>query len=389
MKNLKVFTDNIEGKALNQVHELMKQESFANEKVRIMPDVHAGAGCVIGFTSTMGERVIPNIVGVDIGCGMYTLNLGNIDIDFKFLDQIINVFVPSGGNVFDKEQKLGINLKELKMYKFMRNESRIKQSLGTLGGGNHFIEVDVDKEGNKYLVIHTGSRNLGLQVAKFYQDLAIKTLNSVSETQKKEVIERLLSQNRQSEIQDALKALTPPVKVPKELAYLEGENAKAYLHDMRMAQKFALDNRVAIAEAICGRMGWRVQHEFQTIHNYIGDDQIIRKGAISARFGEVVLIPISMRDGCILARGKGNADWNYSAPHGAGRIMSRTEAKEVLDLEQFKDDMKDVFTTSVGRSTIDESPRAYKQMDEILRNIEDTVDVMKILKPLYNFKASE
>jgi RNA-splicing ligase RtcB len=395
MSNVKIFTDNIEGSAVNQVYTLVEQEAFKDSKVRIMPDVHSGAGCVIGFTADLGDRVIPNVVGVDIGCGMLTVEFGKVDIDLEKLDGVIKKVVPHGFNIHNRSsiyssaKKMPFDVQDLKCYNELRNKDNIEVSLGTLGGGNHFIEVDKDDEDNKYLIIHTGSRNLGKQVADIYQNKAISLMNKYSKEDRDEVIRKLKSENRQSEIPDALKALTPEVKVPKDLSYLEGQNRLDYLHDMRLCQVFAYRNREMIAEKIMKEMNLTETGRFQTIHNYIGDDNIVRKGAISAYKDEIVLIPINMRDGCIIARGLGNEDWNFSAPHGAGRIMSRRSAKDNLDLDEFTDDMKDIYTTTANLSTLDESPRAYKPMDEILENIKDTVEVIKIIKPIYNFKAAE
>ena len=390
MKNLKIFTDNIEGQALNQIHNLLEQEAFSTAKVRIMPDVHAGAGCVVGFTANLGDRVIPNVVGVDIGCGMLTVELGNIEINLQKLDETIKRVIPSGFEVNKtKFIKMPFDIKTLKCYKQLKNTERIELSLGTLGGGNHFIEIDQDNDYNKYLIIHTGSRNLGKQVAEIYQDLAISKMGKVTQEDRDRVISTLKAEGRQKDIPEALKALTPTIKVPKELAYLEGQDREDYLHDMRLCQKFAEVNRTAIAAKILSNMGITEVRRFQTIHNYIGDDNIVRKGAISAYENEIVLIPVNMRDGCIIGVGLGNEDWNYSAPHGAGRIMSRGDAKRSLDLETFTNDMKYVYTSTANQSTIDESPRAYKTMEEILYNIAGTVKVLKIIKPIYNFKAAQ
>ena len=389
-KNLKIFTNNIEGKAVNQVYNLIEQEAFSDSKIRIMPDVHAGAGCVVGFTADLGNKVIPNVVGVDIGCGMLTVRLGQVDIDLEKLDETIKRVVPNGFSVNNKKIfKMPFDIKQLRCFKQLRNIERIELSLGTLGGGNHFIEIDEDDEGEKYLIIHTGSRNLGKQVADIYQNLAISRMTTITEEEKRVVIEQLKAQNRHTEIGDALKNLTPKVKIPKELAYLENQDREDYLHDMRLCQKFAYVNRTAIAARILSIMGLKEVSRFQTIHNYIGDDNIVRKGAISAYEGEVVLIPINMRDGCIIGVGLGNEDWNYSAPHGAGRIMSRGDAKRSLDLETFQEDMRGIYTSTANQSTLDESPRAYKPIEEILENIQDTVKILKIIKPIYNFKAAE
>ncbi len=397
MANLKIFTDNIEPEALNQIYTLIKQPAFADCKVRIMPDVHAGAGCVIGFTADLGDKVIPNIVGVDIGCGMLTVELGNIEINFDNLDAAIRKRVPSGRNVHDDRWVRFDELQQLRCFRELKDTKRLERSIGTLGGGNHFIEIDADAEGNKYLVIHSGSRNLGKQVAEYYQKLAVEIMQGKEElyTMQENLIAEYKASGRKNEIQKALKELhrkfnPNPLNIPKELCYLTGKYREDYLHDMGICQRFAVLNRDAIASAIIEEMGWHSLGAFETIHNYIEfGTNMVRKGAISAKEGEMLLIPINMRDGCIIGTGKGNEDWNCSAPHGAGRIMSRSKAKELVSLEEFEDSMKGIFTTSVNQSTVDESPMVYKPMDEILENIKDTVEVVKIVKPVYNFKASE
>lgn len=402
MSNLKIFTDNIEPEALNQVYTLIKQPAFAECKVRIMPDVHAGAGCVIGFTADLGEKVIPNIVGVDIGCGMLTVELGNIDLDLATVDQIIRAKVPSGRNVHEGRPFPFDRLKELRCYRELKDTKRLERSIGTLGGGNHFIEVDVDEDGTKYLIIHTGSRNLGKQVAEYYQNLAIEIMQGKDElyAKQEQLIAEYKAQGRRKEIQKAIKELhrkfnPNPLNIPKDLCYLTGKYREDYLHDMEICQHFASLNRYEIANAIVSDLFgadiayWKLPM-FETIHNYIEfGTNMVRKGAISAKAGEPLLIPINMRDGCILGKGKGNDDWNCSAPHGAGRIMSRSKAKEVVSLKEFEDSMQGIFTTSVGQSTIDEAPMVYKPMAEIVENIADTVEIVKIIKPIYNFKASE
>lgn len=402
MSNLKIFTDNIEPEALNQVYTLIKQPAFAECKVRIMPDVHAGAGCVIGFTADLGEKVIPNIVGVDIGCGMLTVELGNIDLDLATVDQIIRAKVPSGRNVHEGRPFPFDRLKELRCYRELKDTKRLERSIGTLGGGNHFIEVDVDEDGVKYLIIHTGSRNLGKQVAEYYQNLAVEIMQGKDElyAKQEQLIAEYKAQGRRKEIQKAIKELhrkfnPNPLNIPKDLCYLTGKYREDYLHDMEICQHFASLNRYEIANAIVSDLFgadiayWKLPM-FETIHNYIEfGTNMVRKGAISAKAGEPLLIPINMRDGCILGKGKGNDDWNCSAPHGAGRIMSRSKAKELVSLKEFEDSMQGIFTTSVGQSTIDEAPMVYKPMAEIVENIADTVEIVKIIKPIYNFKASE
>lgn len=427
MKDLKIFTDDVEQEAVNQINELLDQGAFKDSKIRIMPDVHAGKGCVIGFTGNLGDKVIPNIVGVDIGCGMLCVELGNIDLNLERLDKIIREYVPSGFEVHDERKYKFLELQDLKCYRELKDTKRLERSIGTLGGGNHFIEIDIDEDNNKYLVIHTGSRNLGKQVAEYYQELANQLCNyNIGEYKEKqqELIKKYKEQGRKQEIQSALMELkekykTDHKKIPKDLAYLEGQYREDYLHDMKICQEFAKDNRLCIAKQILcnyfqlpyyeGYKSVRLREKamspcdwytqdmvekdfwyFETIHNYISfEDNIVRKGAISAKKGEKVLIPMNMRDGCIIGVGKGNDDWNQSAPHGAGRIMSRMKAKETFNLDEYKESMKDIYTTSVNEDTIDEAPFVYKPMQEIIDNIGDTVDIIKIIKPIYNFKASD
>lgn len=425
MKNLKIFTSNIEQQALDQINLLLEQESFKNCKVRIMPDVHAGTGCVIGFTGNLGDKVIPNIVGVDIGCGMLCVELGDIDLDLEKLDKVIREHIPNGMNVHDFLPPQPFFLGHLKCYKELKNKDNwLEKSMGTLGGGNHFIEVDVDDENNKYLVIHTGSRNLGKQVAEIYQNKAIEYCSYKKELaeEKMATILYLKDEHRENEIQNALmeinKKYEGKTKLPKDLCYLEGELREDYLHDMKICQKFAKDNRLCIAKQILcnyfelpyyqGYKSVRLREiptetsfftqdmiekdfwYFETIHNYISfEDIIVRKGAISAKKGEKVLIPMNMRDGCIIGIGKGNDDWNQSAPHGAGRIMSRMKAKETFDINQFKESMKGIYTTSVNEDTLDEAPMVYKPMQEIIDCIGDTIEITNVIKPIYNFKASD
>lgn len=405
MKDLKIFTENIEEEAIEEIDLLLKQEAFKNCKVRIMPDVHAGKGCVIGFTADLGDKVIPNIVGVDIGCGMLCVELGNIELDLKKLDEIINEYIPAGRNIREHKLLDFKPIKQLYCLRELKETKKFNRAIGTLGGGNHFIEVDVDDEDNKYLVIHTGSRNLGKQVADYYQNLAIQLCSGKEEMfdKKEEIIKTYKQQGRKIEIQRALKELEAKYqnnkpKLPNELCYLEGKYREMYLHDMKICQEYASLNRLQIAKEIIINyfrltyipdMYPPIMHDsFETIHNYISfEDNIVRKGAISAKKGERVLIPINMRDGSIIAVGKGNEDWNNSAPHGAGRIMSRMKAKEKFKLEEFKESMKDVYSTSVVEETIDEAPFVYKSMQEIIDNIKDTVEIEKIIKPIYNFKA--
>ena len=397
MKDLKIFTTNIEDTAVNQINELLEQDAFKDSKIRIMPDVHAGKGCVIGFTGDLGDKVIPNVVGVDIGCGMLCVELGNVNINLVELDRIIRENIPSGMNVHEDFPTTPFFLGDLKCYKELRNKDNwLEKSMGTLGGGNHFIEVDEDENGNKYLVIHTGSRNLGKQVAEIYQNKAIEYCSFENEMAKEieDCIKTYKEQGRTSEINDKIKEIrikyTGKTKLPKDLCYLEGQLREDYLHDMKICQEFAMLNRNIIARTIMEHLGLYALDYFQTIHNYISfTDNIVRKGAISARKGERVLIPMNMRDGCIIGIGKGNDEWNQSAPHGAGRIMSRIKAKEVLNMDDYRDSMKDIFTSSVNEDTLDEAPMAYKPMQEIIDCIGDTIEIEKVIKPIYNFKASE
>ena len=396
MKNLKIFTENIEQEAIDQINTLLDQPAFADCKVRIMPDVHAGAGCVIGFTANLGDKVIPNIVGVDIGCGMLTVELGQIDIDYEKLDTAIRKRVPCGYNVHEGRLIRYNRLLELRCYRELKDSKRFERSIGTLGGGNHFIEIDEGADGTKYLVIHTGSRNMGKQVADYYQNLAVELMQGKDDlySKQEQLITEYKAQGRRSEIEAAIKELhrnfeAKQLDIPKDLCYLTGKYREDYLHDMRICQEFAHSNREWIAKLILDEMGWHYFDMFTTIHNYIDDENMIRKGAISAKKGEKLLIPINMRDGCIVGIGKGNEDWNCSAPHGAGRIMSRHKAREVINLDEFKEAMDGIYTTSVGFDTLDEAPMVYKPMDEIIENIKDTVDILEIIKPVYNFKASD
>lgn len=397
MKDIKIFAKTIDEKAKSQIDTLLEQSVFSNCKVRIMPDVHSGAGCVIGFTADLGDKVIPNIVGVDIGCGMLTVELGKVDIDFEKLDKLIKERIPYGLNVNEKVVHSPIDIEKLLCWKFLKNEDNwLKRSLCSLGGGNHFIEIDADESNNKYLIVHTGSRNLGKQVCEYYQQIAISRVIGKDRLDKmcKELVANYKSQGKEREISKAIKLLRACYlensNIPKELCYLDGDLREEYLYDMRICQAFADWNRTYIVRCICNNMGWDEDNNFSTIHNYIDyDDNIVRKGAISAKKGEKLLIPINMRDGCIIGVGKGNKDWNCSAPHGAGRIMSRMQAKAEIKLDDYKQIMSGIYTTSVCAETIDEAPQAYKPMQEIIDCIADTVEIQKIIKPIYNFKATE
>jgi RNA-splicing ligase RtcB len=399
MKDLKIFTKNIEDKALEQINLLLEQEAFKDCKVRIMPDVHAGAGCVIGFTANLGDKIIPNVVGVDIGCGVLCVELGKVDLNLEKLDNIIRTYIPSGLNVYDKMQFEFDKFASLRCAKDLRNMDWLENSLGTLGGGNHFIEIDADEHGQKFLIIHSGSRNLGKQVCEIYQDKAIKHC-SFEKEMKAEIdafIQECKENGNTKEISGGLVKIkakfSNKLKLPKDLCYIEGQDREDYLHDMKICQEFATLNRYKIAEQIIRHYFFddvKNYLSFQCVHNYIDfRDNIVRKGSISAYKYEPLLIPINMRDGVILGRGKGNADWNYSAPHGAGRIMSRNQAKEQLSIEAYKESMDGIYTTSVNLETIDEAPMVYKPLDEIIKNIGDSVEIDDILKPIYNFKASE
>ena len=393
MSDLKIFADIIEDEAKIQIEAITESLAFKDSKIRIMPDVHAGKGCVIGFTGKLQDKVIPNVVGVDIGCGMMGFNLGKIDIDFSKLDKIIKTQIPSGLAVRSKEFK-SFSFEDLKCFNALENIDRLRKSLGTLGGGNHFLEVDSDSRGNKYLIVHSGSRNLGVQVAKYYQMKAVEYCNNDKRTKEKQ---RLIAFHKaigtEDKIQETLKRYEKENPfVSNNLAYLEGDLMYDYLHDMQICQNFADENRLSILLIICTFMDWIsiAKPVFNVRHNYIDlEHNIVRKGAISAQKNETVLIPINMRDGCILGRGLGNPDYNYSAPHGAGRIMSRKAAKENISLEDFKNSMSDIYTTTVDNSTLDEAPMAYKPIESILENIKDSVEIIDILKPLYNFKAGE
>lgn len=395
-----VYTDEVEDSAREQIELLCDQEFVRGCSIRIMPDVHAGTGCVIGFTADLGEMVIPNIVGVDIGCGMMTVELGKLDIDLEQLDDIIRQNVPSGKNVHKGRIVRFPELLTLECYRSLKDARRMERSIGTLGGGNHFIEVDIDDDGCKYLVIHTGSRNLGKQVAEHYQNMAYDIRRGAGKLfeEQNRLIEEYKAAGRKTEIQSAIKELKKEFRlketpIPKSLCYLTGEYREMYLHDMKICQEFAVRNRREIVNIILGKlMGKTIEDfpHFETIHNYIDyESNMVRKGAVSAKKGERLLIPINMRDGSLICTGRGNPDWNCSAPHGAGRIFSRTEAREKITLEEFRQSMSGIFSTSVNESTIDESPMAYKTMEHIVNNISPTADIDRIIKPVYNFKAGE
>ncbi len=389
--DLKIFTQTVGPNAINQIYTLLATPPFADSVVRIMPDVHVGKGCVVGFTAKLSDKVIPNVIGVDIGCGMLTVCLGKIEVDLVELDKFIRKNIPSGTTLHKKYQQTDL-IEQLLCYNELQDVDRVYRSLGTLGGGNHFIELDKDDEGNIYLIIHTGSRNLGLQVANLYQKKAIEACKHSADKERQEVHDRLMAQGRVEDLDAELEKVTEKysarTKSPMQLCYFEGAECEAYLHDMRICQKFATQNRANIAKEIMNHLGICQAQSFETVHNFIDDEGYVRKGAIPAHLGQRVLIPLNMRDGCIVAIGKGNPDWNYSAPHGAGRLVSRTMAKELFTEDEYKKSMEGIYTTSVCVGTIDESPMAYKPMDEIVELIGDTVEIEKIIKPIYNFKHS-
>lgn len=389
----KIFTENIEDEAKKQIMTLCDQKFTQDSKIRIMPDVHAGAGCTIGTTMTIKDKIVPNLVGVDIGCGMEVVQLLNKEIDFQKLDNVIRENIPSGFHVRSKALEGAMmmrkSINELKCEDEANlNVDRALQSIGTLGGGNHFIEIDQDDEGILYLVIHSGSRHLGVEVAKHYQNLAYRLLDN-TRVKKQEIINAAIAEGCEQKIEERLKAFqSSNERIPKDLSYLENQSYLDYLMDMIIVQKYADINRKMIAEQIIKKMDLEVQESFSTIHNYIDiDTMILRKGAVSAKKGEKLLIPINMRDGSLICIGKGNPEWNFSAPHGAGRLFSRSQAKRRFSVKVFKEEMSNVYSTTVSEMTLDESPMAYKPMEEIIKNIKETADVKKVIKPVYNFKA--
>lgn len=386
----KVFTDIIDNVAKEQIKTLCNQAFAENSQIRIMPDVHAGIGCTIGTTMTIKDKIVPNLVGVDIGCGMSTYTLKEKDIDLQKLDKFIHSNIPAGMTVRKTQHEYikNIDLDNLRCIAKI-NKERAVYSLGSLGGGNHFIELDKDDEDNIYLVIHSGSRYLGKQVAEYYQNAAVKRLSDNSNSQQKEIIAKLKKEGRSSEIQKILKEQIV-LNTPKSLAYVEHELFADYIHDMTIVQKYAVYNRMAMAESIIKAMDLHIADSFTTIHNYIDTDaMILRKGSVSAQKGERLIIPINMKEGSLICIGKGNPYWNFSAPHGAGRLYSRIQAKQTFNVEEFKNAMQGIYTTSINQDTLDECPMAYKNMDDIVKNITPTAEIIKIIKPIYNFKASE
>ncbi|MBR4731785.1 MAG: RtcB family protein [Lachnospiraceae bacterium] len=385
----------VEEEAIEQIRRMCDYDFTEGSKIRIMPDVHAGKGCTIGTTMTVAGKAVPNVVGVDIGCGMYTVELGKAAVDFEKFDEAAH-YVPSGMNIWEGRTER-FDIESLRCYRELKNTKWLERSLGTLGGGNHFIEIDEAVDGTKYLVIHSGSRNLGKQVAEIYQQLAIDLHKGIGEylEMREKLIRTMKEQGRRDEIQAALDQLKwekfhGEPDMPADLCYLSGKYLDDYLHDVEICQRFARRNREKMAEVLLERSGMTGSNAFHTIHNYIDtEEMILRKGAIAAHKGEKVLIPINMRDGSVLAIGKGNPEWNYSAPHGAGRVLSRTMAKKSLSLEEYRETMKGVYTTSVNENTLDEAPMAYKSLADIIDVIKESVDVIDVMKPVYNFKASE
>lgn len=384
-KEVKIFADIFEQEAYDQIKRLANFEAYKDSQIRIMPDAHAGKGCTVGTTMTIKNKVSPSLVGVDICCGVLTVKINTNRIDFLKLDNVIKEFIPHGFNIH-KHPLYMFPFNRLKCRKHI-DKDRALLSIGTLGGGNHFIEVDYSEKDNcHYLVIHTGSRNLGVQVCKYYQDLAWRELKH-RKSDRDELIAKLKEEGREKEISIQLKKLAP-ISVPKELAYLQGESFSDYIEDMKCLHDYALANRTTIAGIITGKMEWDPVYAFDTVHNYIDTtSMILRKGSVAAHVGQKLIIPINMRDGSLICIGKGNEDWNYSAPHGAGRILSRSKAKESLDMDVFYNSMKDVYTTSICEATLDEAPQAYKPIEEIREAIKDTVMIIDEIKPVYNFKS--
>ncbi len=388
--DLKIFTENIEPEAVNRIYAFVRSPAFAGQRLRIMPDVHCGTGCVVGFTGALGDKIIPNVLGVDLGCGMLVAELGKPDVDLPALDGFIRAYIPCGSAVRKDTQAESL-VKKLRCFPQLRALDRLYGSLGTLGGGNHFIEMDKDDDGNFYLVIHSGSRNLGLQVAKIYARLAVDKCKNCAEDARKQVIAEYNKLGRPDLIPDAIAAVNRDYafrsKIPSEMCYLDGTDMDDYLHDLAICTQFASLNRMRMLEEIADFLKVRRYSSFETMHNYLGEDKILRKGAIAAHKGQRVIIPMNMRDGCFLAVGKGNEDWNESAPHGAGRICKRSEAKELFSVEEFRETMKGVYSSTVNESTLDESPMVYKPAEEIARLIAPTVEIERVIRPVYNFKA--
>lgn len=387
-----VYTDIIDASAEKQIKTMCNLEFLKDSKIRIMSDVHAGASCTIGTTMAIKDAVVPNFVGVDIGCGMEVVKIKQKELDLKQLDHFIYTNIPSGFDIRLKAHALAktIDLSQLRCVKHVDIE-RAYKSLGTLGGGNHFIEVNRDKQDNLHIVIHSGSRHLGVEVAEYYQNQAYLTMNQISKKDIQQLINSLKSQGREKEIQSEIEKRKKSAHLEsKELAYCTGQLLLDYLHDMKFTQQYAAINRKIMMNEILTAFNLEEIERFTTIHNYIDDqDMILRKGAVSAKENEKFIIPINMRDGSLICIGKGNEDWNYSAPHGAGRILSRNEARKKITLQEYEDSMKGIYSTSVTQDTIDESPMAYKKLEDIVNNIQDTVEIFDIIQPIYNFKAKD
>jgi len=389
------YTGELEKASAGQIKALCDFEPFAPSKIRIMPDVHAGMGCTIGTTMTITDKVVPGMVGVDIGCGMETVLLKEQEIDFAALDALIRSEIPCGRDIRKEHHPLNdeIDLEQLRCAPYV-SLARARRSIGTLGGGNHFIEIDRGESGDLYLVVHSGSRHLGRQTCEYYQAEGFNALCGSARFQLDQLIKDMKAQGNTKEIHKTIKQLkqqrAEATPVPRELAYVEGRLFEDYIHDMRIVQKFAVLNRKAMTDVILNGLGLTKVEEFTTIHNYIDtDSMILRKGAVSAKLGEKLLIPINMRDGSLICVGKGNEDWNCSAPHGAGRLMSRKDAFASLSMEEYEAQMQGIYTSCVSKATLDEAPMAYKPMDDIVANIGPTAEILERIKPVYNFKAAE
>ena len=387
-----VYTEELDDASISQIFQICNQKSMEGCHIAIMPDVHMGSSCCVGTSIVLKDKVIPSLVGVDIGCGMEVVKLKEKHIELARLDKFIRQEVPSGCNIRKKPHKYTsqCNLRALYCFDAI-DELRSEKSLGTLGGGNHFIEIDQDEDRNLYLVIHSGSRHLGVEVASYYQKLAYDRLNGCDEESLKALKKSLKKQGREQQYAAIAKTLknTKKTDIPYLMSYLEGEYKDAYLHDIKIIQEYASLSRQAMAQDIMKYMKLHEVERFETMHNYIDEDQILRKGAIRAKKDEIVWIPLNMRDGALLCKGKGNPEWNYSAPHGAGRAMSRSEAKQSFTLSEYKKEMKGIYSSSIQKSTIDECPMAYKQADVIISSIQDSVEILKKVTPIYNFKAGE
>lgn len=391
----KIFADTVDEPSLAQVKLLLDQEFVSGSRIRMMPDIHAGAGCTIGTTMTITDQAVPNLVGVDIGCGMETVTVKEKHLELQKLDKLIYEKIPSGFQIREKPHlyfdEIESELHDLYCFAHI-NADRAQKSIGTLGGGNHFIEADKDEKGTIYLVVHSGSRHLGVEVADYYQQEGYRALNGAAKKDIEQLIAQLKAEGRESEIQSTIEARksTVSTSIPKALAYVSGELFEQYIHDMKIVQRYAELNRKAMMREIVKGMKLHVTEQFTTVHNYIDtESMILRKGAVSAKKGEKLLIPINMRDGSLICIGKGNADWNESAPHGAGRLMSRSMAKQSFTVSEFKKQMSGIYSTSISQETLDECPMAYKGLDSIVNNISDTVDIVKRITPIYNFKAAE